>query len=99
MILHLVRPRELLLTHRTREDLALLALVIEERMPLEAVLVFERLLHVHLCALRAMVDAVTNGRVAKEIEATYAHLRKLFGRVLALRRRPAACTSLHRLSA
>lgn len=85
VILHLVRSREFLTAHRTREHFALLALVIEERVPLEAVLVFEGLLKIEFGALRALIHAFADGRITEEVQAAHRHLRELFSRVLGLR--------------
>lgn len=67
VIFHLVWPRELLAADRTRKNLALLALVVEECVSLEGVLVLEGLLNVFFCALSALVDAFCDGGVAKEV--------------------------------
>lgn len=67
VILHLVGPRELLGAYRTGEHLALMALVIEERVPLEAVLVLKGLLNVEFGALGALIDALADGSVTEEI--------------------------------
>lgn len=67
VVFHLVGPRELLGAHRTGEHLALMALVVEERVPLETVLVLKRLLDVELGALGALVDALADGSVTEEI--------------------------------
>ena len=58
MLFHLVRTRELLLADDTRKDLARGALVVEEGVPLEAVLVLEVLADLHALALDATVRAV-----------------------------------------
>ena len=58
VLLHLVRSGELLLTHRTRKHLPIVALVIEERVPLETVLVLKALDNLDLLALDAPVGAV-----------------------------------------
>lgn len=67
VVLHLVRPRELLSAYRTGKYLALMALMVEECVPLEAVLVFKRLLDVELGALGALIDALADGSVTEEI--------------------------------
>lgn len=67
VVLHLVGPRELFGAYRTREHLALMAFVIEERVPLEAVLVLKGLLDVEFGALGALIDALADGSVTEEI--------------------------------
>lgn len=64
--------------------------MVKKRVPLEAVLVFEGLLHVDLCALRALVHSLVDRRVPEQIQPPNGHLGQLLGRVLALRGRPAA---------
>lgn len=44
-----------------------MALVVEEGVPLEAVLVFERLLDVELGAFGALINALADGGVTEEI--------------------------------
>ena len=58
VLFHLVRPRELLGAHRAREHFAGDALVVEERMSLEAVLVLEALKYLDLFTLNTSVGAV-----------------------------------------
>lgn len=60
MVLHFVGPRELFTADGARENLALTAFVIEEGVPLEAVLVLEGFDDVHLGAFNALVDAWGN---------------------------------------
>lgn len=67
VILHLVRPRELLAADRAGKHLALMTLVIEERVSLEAVLVLERLLDIELGAFGALINALVDGSVTEEI--------------------------------
>lgn len=98
VILHLVRPGELFAADRTREYLPLVALVVEERVPLEAVLVLKRLLYIELRALGALVNALGDRGVTKEIQTAYGHLRQLFRGVLGVRRRAASHTSLRYLA-
>ena len=75
VLLHLVRARELLLTNRAREHLPVGALVIEEGVPLEAVLVLKALDDLHLLALDAAVRAVAGDvRVLEQVEAAHAHV-------------------------
>lgn len=81
VVFHLVRPRELFGAHRAREHFALMALVVQERVPLEAVFVLERLQYVSLGALQTLVDALGHGRIPKQVEAPDRHFRQLFGRV------------------
>lgn len=82
VILHFVRPGELLAAYRAREHLPLVALVIEESVPLEAVLVLERFLYVELRALGALINALGDRGVTKEIQPAHGHLGQLFGRIL-----------------
>lgn len=84
VVLHLVGTRELLLAHRTREHLSRRALVVQERVPLEAVFVLERLLDILLCAFRALIDAVVDFRIAEEIESAHRHFRQVFRLVIRL---------------
>lgn len=74
VILHFVGSREFLAAHRTGENFPLVAFVIEEGVPLEAVLVLEGLLNVNFGALRALVDALGYRSVAKKIKAPHRHL-------------------------
>ncbi|KAJ8870966.1 hypothetical protein PR048_027268 [Dryococelus australis] len=83
VVLHFVWARELLGTDRAREHLPLVTLMVEEGMPLEAVLVLEGLLHICLGALGALVHALGDRCVAEQVEASHTHLGQLFGRVLA----------------
>ncbi|EFA03848.1 hypothetical protein TcasGA2_TC013964 [Tribolium castaneum] len=98
VIFHFVGSRELLLAHGARKHFALVSFVVEERVPLEAVLVFERLLDVHFGALRALIHALVDGGVAEEVEPPDGHLRQLLGGVLALGGGAAARPTLHRLA-
>lgn len=82
VILHFVWTRELLLAHWTREHLPLGAFVVEERMPLEAVFVFECLLNVLLCAFRALVDSLKDFRVTEQIQTPDRHLGQMFGLIV-----------------
>lgn len=75
VILHLVWPRKLLAADRTRKNLTLLALVIEECVSLKGVLVLEGLLNVFFCALSALVDAFRDGGIAKEVQPADGHFR------------------------
>lgn len=99
VILHLVRPGELLAAHGAREHLSLMALVVEERVPLEAVFVFERLLDVEFRALGALVNALGYRGVTKEIQAAHRHLGQLFGGILGVRGRATPHASLWHLAA
>ena len=75
MLFHLVRTRELLLADDTGKDLARGALVVEEGVPLEAVLVLEVLADLHALALDATVRAVgREGGVTKEVQPADGHL-------------------------
>lgn len=94
VVLHLVRARELLVAHRAREHLARRALVIEERVPLEAVLVLERLLDVLFGTLGALVDALEDFRVAEQIQAAHRHLRQVLGLVVVRAGLSAAASAL-----
>lgn len=67
VVLHLVGSRELLGAYRTGEHLALMTLVVKERVPLEAVLVLKRLLDVEFGALGALINALADGSVTEEI--------------------------------
>lgn len=67
VILHLVRTREFLGAYRAGEYLALMALVVEERVPLETVLVLEGLLDVKFGAFGALINAFVDGSVTEEI--------------------------------
>jgi len=88
VVLHLVGSRELFGAHRAREHLALVALVVQERVPLEAVLVLERLQYVRLGALQTLVDALGHGGVPEQVEAAHRHLGELLGRVAGRRGPP-----------
>ena len=71
VLLHLVRPRELLLADDAGEHLPGGALVIEERVALEAVLVLEVLADLDPFTLDAPVGPVRGqGGVAKQVEAS-----------------------------
>lgn len=75
MLLHLVGSGELLKADRAGEDLALLALVVEEGVPLEAILVLERLEDLHFVALEAAVGAVTGDLgVAQQVQSPHRHV-------------------------
>lgn len=67
MILHLVRTRELLAAYRAGKHFALMTLMIEERVPLEAILVLEGFLDVELGAFSALINALIDGSVTEEI--------------------------------
>lgn len=99
VVLHFVGPGELLAADRTREHLSLVALVIEERVPLEAVLVLEGLLDVELRALGALVHALGDRRVAKEIQAADRHLGQLFSGILGVGRGATSHAPLGHLAA
>lgn len=99
VILHLVRPGELLAADGAREHLSLVALVVEERVPLEAVFIFERLLDVEFRALGALVNALGYRGVTKEIQAAHRHLCQLFGGILGVRGRATPHASLWHLAA
>ena len=75
VLLHLVRPGELLGAHRAGEHLPLLALVIQERVALEAVLVLETLLQLHLVALKAPVGPVAGDLgVLEQVQPAHRHV-------------------------
>lgn len=99
MILHLIGPGELLAAYRAGEYLPLVTLMVEERVSLEAVLVLERLLDVEFRALGALVDALGDRGVAKEIQPADRHLGQLFGRVLRVGRRATSHASFWHLAA
>lgn len=71
VILHLVRSRKFLAAHRARKHLALMALVVEERVSLKAVFVFEGLLDVELRAFGALIYTLADGCVTEEIQAAH----------------------------
>ena len=98
VVLHLVGPGELLGADRTGEDFALLSLVVEERVPLEAVFILEGLLYVHFGALRALIHALGYRRVSEQIQPSDRHLGQLLGRILRLRGGPAPHSPLGHLS-
>ena len=80
VLLHLVRPRELLGADRARKHLAGDALVVEERVPLEAVLVLEALKYLHLLALSTSVGAVIGYEgVFEQVESTDGHIGERLG--------------------
>jgi len=95
VILHLVGPRKLFSAHRAREYFALVAFVVQEGVPLEAILVLERLQYVRFSAFQTFVDAFGHGGVPKQVQAAHRHLCQLFGRV-AGRRGPSPDTPLDR---
>lgn len=99
VILHLVRPRKLLLAHRTGKNLPLVSLVVQERVPLETVLILESLLDVHLGALRTLVHPLVDGGVPEQVQPPDGHFGELFGGVLALRRGPTSHPPFRGLSA
>ena len=67
MVLHLIRSGEFLSTNGTGEDFPLVTLVIQERVSLEAVLVFEGLLNIKFGTFSALINAFRNGRISEEI--------------------------------
>lgn len=89
MVLHFVGPGELLAADGAWEDLALVSLVIQESMSLEAVLVLKGLLDVDLGAFCALVDTLRDRGISEQIQTPDGHLGELFGRVLRLRGGPA----------
>ena len=79
MLLHLVRPRELFLADDAGKHLPGSSLVIQESVPLEAVLVLKGPRHVILLARDAAVHAfLGDGSVAEQIQAADRHLLQLF---------------------
>lgn len=78
VVLHFVGSRELLAAHRTGEYFALGSLVVQEGVSLETVFIFERLLDVFFGAFGALVDAMADYCVFKEIQPPHTHLRQLF---------------------
>lgn len=82
VVLHLVGSRELLSAHRAGEDLTLSALVVQEGVSLEAVLILERLLDILFSTLRTLIDALADHRVPKEIKSPHTHLGQLLGRII-----------------
>jgi len=97
VVLHLIRPRELLGTNWTGEHLSLVSFVVEESMALETVLVLKSLVHVYLGALHALVDTLGDGRVAEQVQSADAHLRQLLGGILAGGRGPPPARALRGL--
>jgi len=89
VVLHLVRPGELLAADRARKHFPLVALVVEEGVTLEAVLIFESLDHVGLFTLYALVHALGDGRVAEQVESSDRHLGQLLCCLVGARRPPA----------
>ena len=80
MLLHLVRAAELLAADRTRKDLALRALVVEEGVALKAVLVLETLADLGLLALQAAITAVLRDLgVAQQVQAAHRHVGQSLG--------------------
>ena len=80
MLLHLVGAGELLGADRAGEHLPLLALVIQEGVALEAVLVLETLLQLHLVALEAAVGTVAGDlRVLEQVEPAHGHVLQALG--------------------
>ena len=71
VLLHLVRPGELLLADHAGKDFPCGALVVQESVPLEAVLVLEVLADLDSLAFDAAVRAVwSQGCVPEEVQAT-----------------------------
>lgn len=83
VVLHLVRPRELLAAHRTGKDFSLAAFVIEEGVPLETILIFERFHDIGFRAFQTPVHAFIDARVPEQVETTYGHLGQLLGWIAA----------------
>ena len=80
VLLHLVGPGELLLTHGAREHLPVVALVIEEGVTLETVLVLKALDNLDLLALDAPVGAVAGDvGVLEQVEAADTHVLETLG--------------------
>ena len=80
VLFHLVRTRELLSADRTRENFASDALVVEERVSLEAVLVLEALKYLHLFALSTSVGAVIGYEgVFEQVESADGHIGERLG--------------------
>ena len=80
VLLHLVRSGELLLTHGARKHLPIVTLVIEERVPLETVLVLKALDNLDLLALNAPVGAVARDvGVLEQVKAPDAHVLETLG--------------------
>lgn len=99
VVLHLVGPGELLLADWAREHLPLVALVVEERVSLEAVFVFERFLYIDFGTLGALVHALVYRRIPEQIQPSDGHFRELLRRVLALRGGAASRSSFDGLAA
>lgn len=81
VVLHFVGTREFLAAHGAREHLPLVALVVEERVSLEAILIFERFLNVDFGTFCALIHALVDARVTEQIQAPDGHLRQVFGGV------------------
>lgn len=74
VVLHFVRPGELLVAHRTGEDLPLGTLVVQEGVPLEAVFVLEGFLDVLLGTLHTLVYSVADAGISEEVQTSDGHL-------------------------
>ena len=75
VLLHLVRPGELLLTDRAGEDLPVGPLVVQKCVALEAVLVLEALHDLNLLTLYTAVRAVTcNVGIFEQIQPSDTHI-------------------------
>ena len=84
MVFQFVGSGELATAHQTRKHLALVALMIEIGVSLEAVLILESARHVLLLAGYAAVHALLrDGSVAKQVQAADRHLLQLL-RVVAV---------------
>jgi len=84
MVFQFIGSGEFTTTHQTREHLALVTLVIEIGVPLEAVLILESPRHVLLLAWDATVHAfLRDGSVAKQVQAADRHFLELL-RVVAV---------------
>lgn len=80
MLLHFVWPGELLLTHGAGEHLPVVALVIEEGVPLETVFVLEALDNLDLFALNAPVGAIARDvGIFEQVEAPDTHVLEALG--------------------
>ena len=75
MLLHLVRTRKFFLAHWTWEHLTLLALMIQEGMALEAVLVLEGLQYLHLLTFKTPEGAITRHLcILQQVQPSHRHI-------------------------
>lgn len=82
VILHFIRPGELLATYWTREHFTMFSFVVEEGVPLEAVLIFESLLDIFFRTFGALVYSFRYACIAEKIQASNGHFRKMLGLII-----------------